>query len=279
MNRPRRILLVLAHPDDETLGFGGILAKYAAEGAETAVLTATRGERGWFGDPADNPGLWELGRMREAELRASARVLGITHLDFLDYVDGDLDRAEPGRVIGRIVRHIRLLRPDVVLTFGYDGLYGHPDHIAICQFTTSAVVAAADPSYHSGPPLSPHRVAKLYYRAATPSYLAAYEEAFGELVMQVDGVTRRGHGWPEWAVTTVIDAAPHWRRVWEAVQCHRSQLPGYDRLRALPGERHRYLWGTQELYRVFSQVSGGREVERDLFAGIPVEDRALAAVS
>src|SRR5512141_1376581 len=90
-----RLMCVLAHPDDESLGTGGALAKYAAEGIETYLVTATRGERGWPGNPEDDPGLEALGRLREAELRCAAQKLGVCEVTLLDYVDGDLDQAQP----------------------------------------------------------------------------------------------------------------------------------------------------------------------------------------
>jgi LmbE family N-acetylglucosaminyl deacetylase len=82
---------------------GGSLAKYAAEGVETYLLTATRGERGWLGQPEDYPGAQALGHLREAELRAAAQVLGLQEVVFLDYPDGELDQAEPAEAIARIV--------------------------------------------------------------------------------------------------------------------------------------------------------------------------------
>jgi LmbE family N-acetylglucosaminyl deacetylase len=121
MTEGLRLLCVLAHPDDESMGTGGILARYAAEGVTTAVLCATRGERGWMGDEADNPGLAALGQIREAELRAAATVLGVAELAFLDYLDGELDAAEPAEATGRIVAAMRRLRPHVVVTSGRTG--------------------------------------------------------------------------------------------------------------------------------------------------------------
>src|SRR5438876_11750550 len=157
-----KLMCVLAHPDDESLGNGGILAKYAAEGVETYLVTATRGERGWFGNESDYPGPQALGKIREAELLAAARVLGIRRVDFLDYLDGDLDQAPAAEVIAKIVGQVRRVKPDVVVTFGPDGAYGHPDHIAICQFTTAAIVEAASARSLYQRDLSPHAVSKLY---------------------------------------------------------------------------------------------------------------------
>jgi LmbE family N-acetylglucosaminyl deacetylase len=140
-------MCVLAHPDDESLGTGGALAKSAAEGVETYLVTATRGERGRFGDGTESPGPEIVGRTREAELRAAAEQLGIREVRFLDYVDGELDRVDSAEAIGRIVTHLRRVRPQVVITFGPDGAYGHPDHIAIGQLTAAAIACAADPSF------------------------------------------------------------------------------------------------------------------------------------
>ena len=143
-------MAVLSHPDDESLGIGGTLAKYASEGVDVFVLTATRGDRGRyrecrFGDP-QHPGAAALASIRERELHAAAAVLGVQDVALLDYHDQELDRANPRDVIGALVEHLRRVHPDVVITFGPDGAYGHPDHIAISQLATAAVVAAADPA-------------------------------------------------------------------------------------------------------------------------------------
>ena len=268
MTEPLKLMCILAHPDDESLGTGGILAKYAAEGVETYLVTATRGERGWPGDDTEYPGLEALGRIREAELQAAAQALGLREVVFLDYIDGDLDQADPVEVINKIVTHLRRVRPQVVVTFDPTGAYGHPDHIAICQFATAAIVAAADPDYGKTGGLPPHRVSKLYYMVETEEDAIAYQEAFGELVMTIDGVKRRATGWESWAVTTRIDTTAYWRQVWQAISCHKSQLPEYLALQELPDEHHQNLWGTQSYYRAFSLVNGGRQVENDLFEGL-----------
>lgn len=271
MTTPLKLMACLAHPDDESLGTGGILARYAAEGVLTTLVTATRGERGWFGRPEAYPGPEALGRQRTAELLAAAQVLGLRRVRLLDYGDGELDRAEPAVVIRQLVDELRRERPHVVVTFDPHGYYGHPDHIAIAQFTAAALVAAADPDFagESGRPA--HRTAKLYYLAPGAGQQAAYQAAFGELAMTIDGVVRRATPWAEWAITTRVDTAAHWPRVWQAVACHRSQLPGYQVLRDLPAEHHQNLWGSQTFYRAFSLVNGGRTLEHDLFAGLRTE--------
>jgi LmbE family N-acetylglucosaminyl deacetylase len=266
--KPLKLMCILAHPDDESLATGGILAKYATSGVQTYLVMATRGERGWFGPAADYPGPQALGRLREAELRAAAQVLGLQEVVFLNYQDGELDRANPAEAIAKIVSHLRRVQPDVVVTFDPNGMYGHPDHIAISQLTTTAVMAAADPSYKGLTPGPAHRVAKLYYRAFVQAEQVAYEATFGRLVMPVDRVERRFTAWPEWAITTQIETSAYGRQVWQAVQCHLSQLPDYQQLTDLPTAYLAHLWGRQSYYRAMSLVNGGRALEDDLFAGL-----------
>lgn len=273
---PLRLLCILAHPDDESMGFGGILARYAAEGVATYLITATRGERGWQGRPEDDPGPEALARIREAELRAAAAVLGLQRVHLMGYSDGALAEADWAEAIASITCLLRHIRPQVVATFGPDGATGHPDHIAISQMTTAAIVCAADQAYTPARAWRPHRVAKLYHLAESREQVAAFEAAFGDSAMTVDGVKRRVTGWEPWAVTTRVDTRHYAMQVWRAVACHRSQLPGYAALARLPEEQHRRLWGTQEFYRAFSLVNGGRTPEDDLFAGLR-KDRATAA--
>ncbi len=111
-----KLMCILAHPDDESLATGGILAKYAAAGVQTYLVMATRGERGWTGPVQDYPGPQALGRLREAELRAAAHVLRLREVIFLDYQDGDLDQADPTEAVGKIAAQIRRLRPEVIVT-------------------------------------------------------------------------------------------------------------------------------------------------------------------
>src|SRR6266545_3609994 len=151
-----KLMCVLAHPDDESLGMGGTLAKYAAEGVETYLVTATRGERGRYGDSGERPGPDVIGKTREAELRAAAKELGLREVEILGYPDGALDTVDPAAAQKTIAGHLRRVKPHVVITFGPDGAYGHPDHVAISQLTTAAIVGAAG---------QPHAVSKLYYIA------------------------------------------------------------------------------------------------------------------
>src|SRR5688500_19217858 len=111
MPTPLRLMAVFAHPDDESLATGSLLARYAAEGVETYLVTATRGERGWAGPPEDDPGPAALGGLREAELMAAADILGLREVTFLGYNDGDLDAADHQEATARIVAHLRRVPP------------------------------------------------------------------------------------------------------------------------------------------------------------------------
>ena len=266
-----KLLCILAHPDDESLGLGGILAKYGAEGIETYLVTATRGEQGWFGPDDENPGPTALGKIREGELREAAKVLGLREVNILDYRDAELDKADQAVLIRQLVGHIRRIRPDVIVTFDHNGVYGHPDHIAATQAATAAAVAAAAGNYSEPDGLASRAVSKLYYFAWTAEVQEAYEKAFGELVMTIDGVERRAVTWPHWTISTWVDTSAHWETVWEtvweAIRCHRSQLPGYQKLLDLPDEYHQTLWGRLTFHRVFSLVPTS-DKEDDLFDGL-----------
>jgi len=253
-----RLLCVLAHPDDESLGTGGTLARYAAEGVETYVITATRGERGRFGDSAERPAADVVGTTREAELRAAAAELGVHEVTVLGYPDGGLDSVEASAAQEVIAGHLRRIQPHVVITFGPEGAYGHPDHVAVSQLTTAAIVRAADR----------WQVAKLYYIAWSAGTWRAYETALKKLTSTVDGVERQAVPAPDWGITTRIDTNDVWPTVWRGVQCHRTQISVYRNLADLSPDDHRALWGRQEFYRAFSVVNGGRAPEFDLFEGL-----------
>jgi LmbE family N-acetylglucosaminyl deacetylase len=264
------LLAVLAHPDDETLGVGGLLADCASRGIETFLVTATRGQAGRYrgkreGEGPGHPGKAALARLREKELRAAATVLGVREVTVLDYEDGRLDQADPKEASARIAAEIRRIRPHVAVTFSPDGGYGHPDHIAISQFAGAAIVAAAS---EEDPANARHAVSKFYFMASSERNWVIYQETFKQLTSMVDGIERSARPWPEWAITTELDTAAHVDTVWKAAFCHESQVAGYDQLRSTAPERSRELWGRQTFYRVFSTVNGGRRRETDLFEGI-----------
>jgi LmbE family N-acetylglucosaminyl deacetylase len=273
-----RLLCVLAHPDDESLALGGVLARYAAEGVAIHLVIATSGEQGWQGTPEDHPGERQLARLREAELRAAAKILGIHDLSLLRFSDGGLATADPAALIAQIAQAVRRIRPQVVVTFGPDGATGHPDHIAISQATTAALACAADSAYRTSEGEAAYRAAKLYYLAPTRTRLDAYEQIFGDSAMTVDGLRRVVPGWPEWLISASINARSYAQQVWRAIACYRSQLPMLNKLAELPSETHTALWGTTTFYRVYSLVNPEQQHEIDLFAGVSGEARAVTPV-
>lgn len=268
MNGALKLLAVFPHPDDETLGLGSTLARYSAQGIETYLVCATRGERGWFDSEGPDPGLEEVARIREAELRCAAEHLGIHEVSFMDYIDGDVDRADPEEIIGQLVSHLRRIKPQVVVSFGSDGAYGHPDHIALSQFTNGALVCAADRNFVDVNVQAPHRVLKFYYMVDSLEIVGAANKAFGGIRMEVDGVTRQHVGWEDWQITTRLDNRDYLDRVQKAIHCHKSQLPGYGPIAEWSFAELEPIFGTGSFYRAFSLVNGGRQTENDLFEGL-----------
>ena len=269
MTEMLRLLAVFAHPDDESMGMGGTLAKYSAEGAETYLVCATRGERGWFGPEEQNPGLSALGQVRTKELENAVQELGMKGLYFLDTIDGEVDRANTTEAIGKIVSHIRRIKPQVVVTFPPDGNYGHPDHIAVGQFTNAAILCAADSSYQDVGNLPAHRVLKLYYMVDSESFIGLIRPFVGDITFPVDNQVRGEVAWKEWMVTTRIDMADYCGAAWRAIQCHRSQLPSLGLLAEMHEDVAVAVLAMQgTFYRAFSLVNGGREIEKDLFEGL-----------
>ena len=162
------LLAVLAHPDDESFGMGGTLALYARRGYNVYLVCATRGEAGTV-DPEYLQKFKTIGELREAELRCAAENLGLKQVFFLGYRDsgmpGSAENTHPDaqvahsveEVAGKVVKHIRELKPDAVLTFDPIGGYRHPDHIHIHNATVLAFEKAGDPAFHpeSGAPFKP----------------------------------------------------------------------------------------------------------------------------
>lgn len=170
----KTILAVLAHPDDESFGLGGTLALYAQKGYDTYLVCATRGEAGTV-DAEHLNGFRDTAELRTAELQRAAEILGLKGVFFLGYRDSGMPGTEDNRhpdaqinhsideVAGRVVKYIRELKPEVVLTFDPIGGYKHPDHIHIHQATVLAFEKADDPSFHpeAGLPFKPRA---LYYQ-------------------------------------------------------------------------------------------------------------------
>ncbi|MCB0119308.1 MAG: PIG-L family deacetylase [Anaerolineales bacterium] len=264
-----KLLAVFAHPDDESMGMGGTLAKYAAEGVETHLVCASRGEAGWFGPEEQDPGPERLGQIRTQELQNAVRELGMQSLSFLGYIDGQVDQAAPAEIIEKIVTHIRRIQPQVIVTFPHDGNYGHPDHIAIGQFANAAIVCAADSSYKDPENLSAHRVSKLYYMVDGESFVNLIAPFMGDMTFPVDDQIRSESPWNEWMITTRIDMAEHCHAAWRAIQCHKSQLATLGALVEMHEDAAVAVLAMQgTFFRAFSLVNGGRKVESDLFEGL-----------
>jgi len=179
----QRLLVVMPHPDDECFSTACTIARYASEGATVSLLTLTRGGAGlWNGRDAGD--LRPLTDVREMELREAAHALGVASVEVLDYPDGALERVEEveaarDRCLSDIVRAIRTHRPQVVVTFGPEGVYGHPDHKAVSRLTVQACSLAGDPNRYelesAALGLSPWYPSKLYFQSATPATVKALE--------------------------------------------------------------------------------------------------------
>ena len=269
MSDTLKLLVVFAHPDDESMGMGGTLARYSADGVETYYVCASRGERGWFGPEEQNPGLRALGQLRTKELENAVKELGMKGPYFLGYIDGDVDKADHTEAISKIVEHIRRIRPQVIVTFPPDGNYGHPDHIAIGQFTNAAVVCAADAGYQDPEHLPVHRVSKLYYMVDSEDMINLITPFMDSMTFALEGQLRGEVAWKNWMITTRIDMAEYCGIALRAIHCHVSQLSTLGALAEMHEDAARAILAMQgTFFRAFSMVNGGREVETDLFAGI-----------
>jgi LmbE family N-acetylglucosaminyl deacetylase len=168
---PRSLLFCFAHPDDESFLVAGIACRYGEEGVHLALATATLGEAGKCGDPP-LCSRKELPAVRERELRAAARLLGLGEPVLLGYRDRELANAPPVEIRQKLVAVIREHRPQVVVTFDPDGSNAHPDHVAISRFTSDAVAAAGDPRWFPEAGYA-HRVQRLVWTSPSRPWLFA----------------------------------------------------------------------------------------------------------
>ncbi|MFE4217813.1 N-acetyl-1-D-myo-inositol-2-amino-2-deoxy-alpha-D-glucopyranoside deacetylase [Streptomyces sp. NPDC056844] len=297
----RRLLLVHAHPDDESINNGATMARYAAEGAHVALVTCTLGEEGEVIPPdlahlaADRDG--GLGDHRIGELAAAMRELGVTDHRFLGgpgrfrdsgmmgteqnhrpgaFWDAGLDEAA-----GHLVRVIRSLRPQVLITYDPDGGYGHPDHIQAHRVAMRAADLAADPAYDPGAG-APHTVAKVYWNRVPRSVA---EEAFARLrrtapdafpgIAETDDVPGVVD---DTRITAEIDGSAYAGAKTAAMRAHATQIAVDGPFFALSNDLGQPLF-TTEYYELARGVPGGDDGSRehDLFAGVPDEDLAPGA--
>ncbi len=134
----RSILGIFAHPDDETTSAGGTMAMYASKGTRVQVITATRGELGTLGQDGESFTREELPAVREAELGSVMRHIGAREPVVLDYRDQELDKADVEEVSAQMLAVMRDARPDVVITWGPNGISGHVDHVAVHEAAVRA---------------------------------------------------------------------------------------------------------------------------------------------
>lgn len=274
------IVGIFAHPDDEAFGMAGTLLRATRAGQAAALVCATRGEAGEIADPAlATPAT--LGQVREGELRAAAAAVGVRDVSFLDYLDGHLAEANQDEAVERITRQIRRLRPAVVVTFAANGMYGHPDHIAIHQLTLAAVAAATDPvryPRHMAEGLAPHQTAKVYYTAPSRERLAARRAemaAAGQGDFMPGGnaatIPFEQMATPEAEITTRVvltDAEIEAKRA--ALAAHATQMPPEGMFRSLPPEGLREFLGLETFTLAPPPISARAypTPEDDLFAGL-----------
>ncbi|HEX3628845.1 MAG TPA: PIG-L deacetylase family protein [Candidatus Dormibacteraeota bacterium] len=171
----QRLMVVMPHPDDECFGCASTIARYSAEGATVTLVTMTRGGGGlWNGRAAGD--LRRLTDVRELELRDAAAELGVDFLEIFDYPDGALEKVDDvqmvrDRFLGDIVRCLRAHRPQVVVTFGPEGGYGHPDHKTLSRLTVQACTLSGEPSAYELEMLAlglrPWSPSKLYFQTTT----------------------------------------------------------------------------------------------------------------
>jgi LmbE family N-acetylglucosaminyl deacetylase len=242
------LLFCFAHPDDESFSGAGTAMRYAAAGARTALVTATLGQQGKCGEPPIcTPD--DLPRVREAELREAAAIIGFDEVHLLGYEDKAL-ASGPGDAIRRsLVQIIRRLQPQVVLTFDPGGFNQHPDHIAISRYTSDAIAAAMDPRWYPDAG-DPHAVERLLW---TP-LLAPWEAA------ALDDVSGRP------GMDFTIDVSPwHDRRV-AALRAHRTQHQSIERYFFQAEDLPAIL--ATELWRQAWGPSLGERPGSDLLAGL-----------
>jgi LmbE family N-acetylglucosaminyl deacetylase len=239
MNNTLRLLAVFAHPDDETFRPGGTLALLARQSVRVEVLTFTHGEAGSCGDPA-LCAPEELSAVRERELRCACAALGVQPSRLLDYADGHLQEADSETMIAHILSVVNEVKPQILLSFGPDGLSGHPDHIAVGQWTADAFRRAEEIS--------------ALYTVAVPQSLAETLDM------------RQLHPVPDDAIALTVDVSSVWETKLDAMRCHATQISSSPMMSA-PVDRQRLFFGRE----YFAQVAC-RKPETDFLADVLKDD-------
>lgn len=224
------MLLVFAHPDDESFAAGGSIAKYAKNGWEVDLVCATAGEAGDNSDSEVRDK--DLGLVREQELTQAAEILGIKSVSLLGYKDGSLSQQPPGELEDKIFRQMTEIRPGIVITFDTTGISNHPDHIKISYATTYAFQKYAQWILEMQEDLSIASEPKLYY-AALPASLASYLRQQKALPQESFG--RPWMGVADKLITTVIDIKKLSNIKKKALLAHKTQQNDVTRVLSLTG--------------------------------------------
>lgn len=251
----RSLLFSFAHPDDETFLVAGIAGLYAEQGVHLALVTATLGDAGKCGDPPICS-REELPAVRERELRAAARLLGLGEPTLLGYHDRELAAAPPMEIREKLVTVIRRHRPQVVVTFDANGSNAHPDHIAISRFTSDAVAAAGDPRWfpEAG---DAHVVQRLVWTPPSRPWLFA----------------RTGNLAAQPGVDFAFDISRWSPRKAEALRLHRTQHLNTERVFFSQPDADKLL-GLETFRQAFGPTLYTRP-SQDLFEGIDVRDQTF----
>lgn len=249
----RSLLAVFSHPDDESLACGGLLAWCADQGVRVTLVCATRGEHGPHGPVVIGPDT-SLRDVRTLELMAAARTLGIADVVLLDHPDGYLPWVDASRVEAELLDVMARVRPDVVITFGADGLYWHPDHIAIHQRTTAAVAALGPDAPALYYVTMPQGRMRHVLDGLPPEDPRPTPVMFGVTDLDAFGA---GANPP----TLVVDVAAFCGRKLAAMRCHQTQLAGgpVGSMTELDAVR---LFGTEHFHRAPVGSSGQAFIER-----------------
>jgi len=279
----QKILAVLAHADDETFGLGGTLALYAQRGVETYYVCATRGEVG-AADPEFMKGFKDTAEMRTDELMRAAKHLGLKEVYFLGYRDSGMPGMDANQhpeaqinhpieeVAGKVVKYIRELKPDIVITFDPIGGYKHPDHIHIHKATVFAFANADNASFYpeAGEPFKP----KALYFQVFPSWFLKWAVR----LMPIFGRDPKKFGRNgDIDLTDLITDFPiHARLNIKPVEeikriasaQHASQGGGAGPRRGLFGWIMWLFGGREEYMQAYPPVVGNFKVKKDLFEGI-----------
>lgn len=285
MADPLTLMAVHAHPDDEAIGTGGILARAAAEGIRTVLVTCTGGEVGEI-SPDTDATPETLREVRKRELQEACDILGVHHLELLGYRDsgmiGTADNDHPesfykadlGHAISRMVSLVRKYRPSVIVTYDENGFYGHPDHINAHRVAVGAYHRAGDAGLDDGQePFSPQ---KLYYTAIATSQFKEFGKRLRELgINGPGGEIAEGDaepapppwGTPDELVTTVVDVAAHVEQKRRALWAHATQMGPEVFFAKLPEPVFDQLFGSESFKLVQARI-GLSLPESDLFAGL-----------